>query len=210
MFREVEVRYHTGSMTRGSLPGSSAPTYGYTSSTYLPQGTQHGSSYRQRPALSYQQSWHPTAQSTTTYQPPPSTRQRVPQDQSRGSGYRSSSRDPGHASGAGALIPYDNRNSIESWAHGVRPGHPTASLVGSNTKRTTSSSHRSDKSRGRESRRDKEKSRDGSVSRSSRGHGSNAGGRADGRTPKQDPRLGTIREESSTHHSRHPKATRKK
>ena len=201
----MEVQHPPGSTARINLRGNSPQVYGYASPPVIPQGSHYGSSYQPSQTLSHQSS------RSVTHHPPPSTRSRVPRDQSRGSSHRSRS-DPGDPSRPSDLIPYNNPNSIERWAHGVTPGNtPTATLIGSDARSKGSTSHRSDMSRDRDRRRDKGGSRRGSTRRD---RGNDLVSQSDGRSSRLDPnpnvtRKGSTTRGSSSHRSYNPSVTQR-
>jgi len=177
----------------------------------IPEGSYYGSSYKSRPAPSHQ-STSSVVYPDVTHHPPPSSRHRVPRSQSSGS-HRSSGHNLGDASRPGALIPYDNPDSIERWASGVTPGNTkTASLIGSNAQRNGSTSHRSDRSKDRDRRRDEGKSRRGSTHHD---YGNDSGSRVDRRSSRLDPDPNVTQKGSSTrgpssHISHNPSVTRRR
>ena len=182
-----------------SPPNNSSPAYSYSFRPVLPQGTYYASSYQPPPLRPYQQT-HSVMYTSPSHRPPPSasTYLRVPHDQSRGS-HQGSNHDSGHISRAGAPVPYNNPDSIQHWAQRVDPGRPrTASSVGSEVQHTRSPSHRSDKSKDRDCRRDKDKSQAGSVKPSSHGSRNDGGSRADGRSTRPDPQPNKLRKGPST------------
>jgi len=210
IYEEVEVQYRRGSTARINLPGNPPQAYGYTSPPVLPQGSHHGSSYQPHPTPSHR-STRSIVSPGVAHHPPPSSRRSTPRDQS-GRSHRSSNDGHGRTPSPGALIPYNNPNSIERWAHGVTPGNtPTASLIGSDVRSNGSTSHRSDKSRDQHRRRDEGMSRRGSGYND---HGNDAESHADGRSSRLDPRPNKLRRGSTiqgspSHCSHHPSVTRR-
>lgn len=184
MFEEVEqVRYYPGPAIHVNLLRNAPQAHNYPSGPVIPQG--YGLTDQLHPTPSHQPT-HLAVRPNTPYHPTPSAYLKVPDDRHGGS-RRSSDLD--YPESHGALIPYNNPDSIERWARSVGPGNtPTASVVGSNAQYPGSTTRRDKKNKDRDRRRGEEKSRGGSSYRSPRDLEGDAESRADGRTLRMDPR----------------------